>query len=1373
MVRVGGTPLGTGVIQITADIRDAILAIKYKLTAECQRATDAIKKHFDTLGKRLEAKLPTQMQAVARSAADKAITQVERFRDRLKLLWHHIQHYLSFTIGVQIVMRSIRALQQTIDLFTEFEKRVVMAAAVSGYFGKAFDVATASIQRLALTLSRRTIYSANEIAEAMYSIASAGYDVGKITERELIPILNYAAAQQIDLNDATELVIKTFKEFGDTGETIESIVDKFTAAISNSFLNAQRLAEGMKYVGAMAAEVGVSLDETLGALAVLVDRGYEGSQAGQRLNMILTKLLKPTEEAKEALNSLGLTIEDLNPETNSLVEILYKLRAAGFSAAEASAMFRARTAAAALTLVENADAVARLTMQLQYSAGLTEELARRQINTLSGALALLRNNVVALAIAIGRDLKPLILTTAGAIEDYLLPVVRALSAPLSAFGTILSRASGGGKAFIGILLSMTVAGVATLGLLKMLSFTLKLVGKEFIAESIKAATFRKSLTALGVGVGSFINQALNLQSTASLVALSFGMITGELLLFATLGDKIPSSIQSITVSLTFLITVLLNLKNTAISARTAMLSIVPAIVGVSAAAAATNLAGMNSILGKTIATITSLSGSLISLGLTFKLVGISATSLLGIFGILITVGTIIASIWGKDIANALQGVYERLVPWESRTYKAVVASRKLSEALSEYRSHISTLRELQEEHDRLNKELEEAKAAGEDVAEVLERLNEVEKEMQATSNNVASSWKNIVSIIANATPNLGKYVKSLEDYYSTSSELRNLEERKAELYAELEKKQDEYSKAVAIYGAASEEARSIWNDIIRISRDYSDVVDQIADKEGELNKLEDQRKDIMDDLVKGEKELAEAADDLYEAHYNYVELMSKRIITESKLEALESLRSDINKILTEKIGKLAEAELKLKKIEEALYKLRKDNLSRVRSLWDALVKEGWITEDMIEGKEDLEKAYGDLMKAQVRYSRLLGRLTPEQREILSRWVEEYVKALEEGLPTPEVPSFLTGEDIDIALEYANAQYELRQAISSLQSILLETVDSLVEHGLVSGEIADAYYDLLGLIDEIKSKEAEYQEALDETDLGISSLTETMWNYWMSLRDVEGEPIQETFMEAAAGLGIFTDALYDSDRMLQYIRDILQDQTITWDTLTDEQAVAALTLGTLSWKYLELYNVIKAHDILELIPGADSWDGFMQAVSEMKTRALPPLWELEGTLNGIDLALQKIQEKSTIDVKINFRTVGPSEAALQALLAGFAAVPPIGLGMWLGRAIAGIFGGQYGGLVKKPTLALIGEAGPELVLPLKYPRRTMTLLSYVLPRYLKSLPTAQYGGLYTATTPASTYNTENINILGPMYVEAGGDINEFLYNLKYAARMAAP
>jgi len=176
---------------------------------------------------------------------------------------------------------------------------------------------------------------------------------------------------------------------------------------------------------------------------------------------------------------------------------------------------------------------------------------------------------------------------------------------------------------------------------------------------------------------------------------------------------------------------------------------------------------------------------------------------------------------------------------------------------------------------------------------------------------------------------------------------------------------------------------------------------------------------------------------------------------------------------------------------------------------------------------------------------------------------------------------------------------------------------------------------------------------------------------------------------------------------------------------------------------------------------------------MKTRALPPLWELEGTLNGIDLALQKIQEKSTIDVKINFRTIGLGEAALQALLAGFAAVPPIGLGMWLGRAIAGIFGGQYGGLVKRPTLAMIGEAGPELVLPLKYPKRTLALLSYVLPRYLKSLPTAQYGGLYTTTIPAPTYNTENITVTGPIYIQGVNNVEEFMEELKYRARAAAP
>ncbi len=56
---------------------------------------------------------------------------------------------------------------------------------------------------------------------------------------------------------------------------------------------AQKLKEGLKYVGPLAGILGISLEETTAALTLFVDRGMEGGMAGQRLEMILTKLIKP------------------------------------------------------------------------------------------------------------------------------------------------------------------------------------------------------------------------------------------------------------------------------------------------------------------------------------------------------------------------------------------------------------------------------------------------------------------------------------------------------------------------------------------------------------------------------------------------------------------------------------------------------------------------------------------------------------------------------------------------------------------------------------------------------------------------------------------------------------------------------------------------------------------------------------------------------------------------------------------------------------------------------------------------------------------------------------------------------------------------
>jgi len=363
-----------------------------------------------------------------------------------------IMHYITFSIGVQSVQRLFGGFKQLIEIIGSFEKRITEVASISGYMGASFEEVKESLMEFSRELSGKSIFSVNELADAFYSLASAGFDVYSLHEDDLLPILNYAIATNTELDSALQSVTKTMRQFGMAFEDTEEIVDSFTTVITNTYATSEKLAEGIKYVGALAGTLGQDLQQVNSALGILYNRGLEGGQAGQRLNMILTKLLKPSDKARVRLAELGLTMGDINPRTNDLVDILYKLEAAGFDAGDAAVFFRARTAGTAAALVEDVDAIAALTMKTETYGGITERVASKQMETMVNQLKKLKNSFIATSQDLRDSLIPAILSLGNLAKTILLPVfsglvgginlfangIKMISPLLSFFGTTLT-----------------------------------------------------------------------------------------------------------------------------------------------------------------------------------------------------------------------------------------------------------------------------------------------------------------------------------------------------------------------------------------------------------------------------------------------------------------------------------------------------------------------------------------------------------------------------------------------------------------------------------------------------------------------------------------------------------------------------------------------------------------------------------------------------------------------------------------------------------------------------------------------------------------------------------------------------------------------
>jgi TP901 family phage tail tape measure protein len=63
----------------------------------------------------------------------------------------------------------------------------------------------------------------------------------------------------------------------------------------------------LKQSGLVAAQMGVSLEETTGTLAAFASAGLLGSDAGTSLKTMLLRLANPSKEAAEAMEQFGIS----------------------------------------------------------------------------------------------------------------------------------------------------------------------------------------------------------------------------------------------------------------------------------------------------------------------------------------------------------------------------------------------------------------------------------------------------------------------------------------------------------------------------------------------------------------------------------------------------------------------------------------------------------------------------------------------------------------------------------------------------------------------------------------------------------------------------------------------------------------------------------------------------------------------------------------------------------------------------------------------------------------------------------------------------------------------------------------------------------
>lgn len=235
--------------------------------------------------------------------------------------------------------------------------------------------------------------SADDAAAAQVIVAKSGADKDGILA-QTPAILNMSLANKKTMEENATLLIGTKSAFGLADDKASHIADVISMAMNKTQATFEGLSDSLTYVGPVAKDAGVSLEETAAMLGALHDAKITGSMAGTGGRAILSRLQAPTGQAYAAIKELGVKTMDSKGNTRPVFTILKEMQASfkrnnlgtGQKAEYMKTIFgeEASSAASVLMTAAASGKLDNLTKLIKESDGKTEELVKVMQDNLGG-----------------------------------------------------------------------------------------------------------------------------------------------------------------------------------------------------------------------------------------------------------------------------------------------------------------------------------------------------------------------------------------------------------------------------------------------------------------------------------------------------------------------------------------------------------------------------------------------------------------------------------------------------------------------------------------------------------------------------------------------------------------------------------------------------------------------------------------------------------------------------------------------------------------------------------------------------------------------------------------------------------------------------
>lgn len=279
-----------------------------------------------------------------------------------------------------------------------FNRKMLQSMAI---MGDLTDVMKNDLRQAAIQTASVTKFSAAETAEAFFFLQSAGLKAEQAIVA-LPAVARFAQAGVFDLSTATQLLTDSMAALGlKSKDPLQNLANMIH--LSDTLVKANTLADAstQQFAEALAGPVAgfmraysISLEEGVGLLALLAERGQKGLEASESAMVLFRDIPRAVAMNRDAFKKYGVTIDDgtgnmlgMADVVKNLTDSLSKMGSMTLAAALQEMGLTRSVRTVILKLFEGSKELRTFSEELKNVGGTTAEVSAKQLTSLQKGIA--------------------------------------------------------------------------------------------------------------------------------------------------------------------------------------------------------------------------------------------------------------------------------------------------------------------------------------------------------------------------------------------------------------------------------------------------------------------------------------------------------------------------------------------------------------------------------------------------------------------------------------------------------------------------------------------------------------------------------------------------------------------------------------------------------------------------------------------------------------------------------------------------------------------------------------------------------------------------------------------------------------------------